>query len=130
MHFQARARSGFSLSTRRASHGASLYNSLQNNSDFILFYQQRVNSLTLATLLARNSIWQSENLATKEASDKRERSYWNRKARALLVLNQKGLFQKGGMTNTEFLNEMLLNSSSQILLLAICFTNRSIIMML
>jgi len=39
---------------------ASLYNSLQNASDSILFYQQRVNSLTLATLLARNSIWQSE----------------------------------------------------------------------
>jgi len=32
----------------------------------ILFYQQRVNSLTLATLSARNSIWQSE-----KSSDKR-----------------------------------------------------------
>jgi len=33
---------------------ASQYNSLQNTSDFILFYQQHVNSLTL-TLSVRNS---------------------------------------------------------------------------
>jgi len=41
----------------------------------ILFYQQRVNSLTLATLSARNSIWHSKNLATKETSVKRSSVY-------------------------------------------------------
>jgi len=49
--------SGISPFTRSARHGyrTSLCNSLQNASNLILFYQQRVNSLTLATVSARNS---------------------------------------------------------------------------